>query len=58
MRSSLIDKYVLMIHPLLLGSGRRMFTEDGSFAALKLTDSKTTTTGVVIATYEPASGDR
>jgi dihydrofolate reductase len=58
MRSCLVDQYVLMIHPLLLGSGRRMFAEDGSFAALKLIDSKTTTTGVVIATYEPASGDR
>jgi len=58
MRSYLVDRYMLMIHPLVLGSGRRMFTEDGSFAALKLIDSKTTTTGVVIATYEPASGDR
>jgi hypothetical protein len=34
-----------------------MFTENGSYAALKLIDSNTTTTGVVIATYEPASGD-
>jgi dihydrofolate reductase len=58
MRTNLVDRYVLMIHPLVLGSGRRMFAKDGSFSALKLIDSKTTTTGVVIATYEPASGDR
>jgi dihydrofolate reductase len=53
MKRNLIDQYVLMIHPLVLGSGRRLFADDGTFATLKLTDSLTTTTGVVIATYEP-----
>ena len=52
----LVDTYVLMIHPLLLGSGRRLFADDGSYAELQLTDSVTTTTGVVIATYEAAEG--
>jgi dihydrofolate reductase len=54
MRSNLIDVYVLQIHPLLLGAGRRLFSDDGSFTALKLVDSKVTTTGVIIATYVPA----
>jgi dihydrofolate reductase len=54
MRRNLIDEYVLPIHPLVLGSGRRLFTDGGAFAALRLVDTKTTTTGVVIATYEPA----
>jgi dihydrofolate reductase len=54
MRHGLIDEYLLMIHPLVLGSGRRMFADDGTFAALRLVDSVTTTTGVVIATYRPA----
>jgi dihydrofolate reductase len=54
MRRNLVDEYVLLIHPLLLGSGRRLFTDGGSFAALRLIDTKTTTTGVVIATYQPA----
>ncbi len=54
MRRNLIDTYVLQIHPLLLGAGRRLFTDEGSFAALKLVASKTTTTGVMITTYEPA----
>ncbi len=54
MRRNLIDVYVLQIHPLLLGAGRRLFSDEGSFAALRLADSKTTTTGVIIATYLPA----
>jgi dihydrofolate reductase len=54
MRHNLVDEYVLTIHPLVLGSGRRLFTDGGAFAALRLVDSKPTTTGVVIATYQPA----
>jgi dihydrofolate reductase len=50
----LIDRYILMIHPLLLGGGGRMFPDSGPYAQLRLTDSVTTTKGVVIATYEPA----
>ena len=51
-RRNLIDEYVLLIHPLVLGSGRRLFTDGGAFAALRLVDTKTTTTGVVITTYQ------
>jgi len=54
MRHELVDEYVLLIHPLVLGSGRRLFIDGGGSAALRLLDSKTTTTGVVIATYQPA----
>jgi dihydrofolate reductase len=54
MERGLIDRFVLLIHPLVLGSGRRLFTDGGAFARLKLVDTKPTTTGVVIATYEPA----
>ncbi len=54
MRRNLVDKYVLLIHPLVLGSGRHLFTDGGAFAALRFVDIKTTTTGVVIATYQPA----
>ena len=53
MRANLVDEYVLLIHPLVLGSGRRLFTDGGSPADLHLVDSKTTTTGVMIATYQP-----
>lgn len=58
MRHDLVDEYLLLIHPLVLGKGRRMFADDGAFRALRLVDTVTTTTGVVIATYratEPAS---
>ena len=54
MRRNLIDEYVLLIHPLILGSGRRLFADGASFTALRLVNTVTTTTGVVIATYQPA----
>jgi dihydrofolate reductase len=54
MRANLVDEYVLLIHPLVLGSGRRLFPDGGPSTALRLVDTKTTTTGVVIATYHPA----
>jgi dihydrofolate reductase len=55
MRRNLVDEYVLLIHPLVLASGRRLFPDGGTFAALRLVDSLTTTTGVVIATYQPTN---
>ena len=53
-RRNLIDEYVLLIHPLVLGSGRRLFPDGATPADLRLVDSVTTTTGVIIATYRPA----
>jgi dihydrofolate reductase len=52
MQRGLVDEFVLMIHPLVLGTGRRLFSDGGAFAELRLMDTTTTTTGVVIATYE------
>jgi dihydrofolate reductase len=54
MRYNLVDEYVLLIHPVGFGPGRRLFTDGGAFAALRLVNSKTTNAGVLIATYEPA----
>jgi dihydrofolate reductase len=54
MARDLIDEYLLMIHPVVLGSGRRMFRDGGPPSTLKLADSVITTTGVVMATYRPA----
>lgn len=53
-RRDLIDEYVLLIHPLVFGSGRRLFPEGAPPVNLRLVDSVTTTTGVIIATYQPA----
>ena len=52
-RRNLIDEYMLLIHPLVLGNGRCMFPHDGTFAKLTLVKSVPTTTGVIIATYRP-----
>lgn len=53
MAADVIDEYLLIIAPVVLGSGRRMFP-DGVRATLRLTESMTTDKGVVLATYQPA----
>ena len=58
MRHDLIDEYTVLIHPLVLGTGRRLFADGGPRATLQLVDSKITTTGVVIAVYRPDSRTR
>lgn len=55
MQRGLVDEFVLMTHPLVLGTGRRLFADGGAFAELRLTDTTTTTTGVVIAKYQPSA---
>ena len=57
MSADLIDEYLLMVHPLVLGSGCRLFSA-GQDTRLRLLDTATTTTGVVIATYAKAYGPR
>jgi dihydrofolate reductase len=52
MRRGLIDEYVLQIHPLVLGKGRRLFPDGVPHADLSLVDAVTTSAGVVIATYQ------
>jgi dihydrofolate reductase len=54
MRDDLIDEYRLMIHPVVLGSGARLFRDGNPRRPLTLTDSKTSTTGVLMLTYRPA----
>jgi dihydrofolate reductase len=50
-RRDLIDEYMLLIHPLVLGTGRKLFPDGGPPAELRLAETVTTTTGVIIATY-------
>jgi dihydrofolate reductase len=53
MDHNLVDRFVLLIHPLILGEGGRLFPEGLPRRALGLEDSTTTTTGVIVATYAP-----
>jgi len=54
LQDDLLDELGLMIHPVVVGSGKRLFEEGGDLKALKLIDSKTFSTGVVSLTYQPA----
>ena len=51
---NLIDQMLVWIFPVTVGNGKRLFAEDTQAAGFKLVDSKISTTGVIIATYEPA----
>jgi len=54
MQHDLVDEYRLMVLPVVRGSGKRLFKEGGTKIPLRLIDSKTSSTGVLILTYEPA----
>ena len=50
----LLDELRLMLHPIVVGSGKRLFEEGSDQKALELVDSKTFSTGVLYLTYQPA----
>jgi dihydrofolate reductase len=52
-RHGLIDEFRVWIFPVVLGTGKRLFAEGASPGALKLVDTKVSSTGVVMATYVP-----
>ena len=52
-RQGLIDEYRLMLHPLVMGKGKRLFREGIPMVRLRLVDSKPSSTGVLILTYVP-----
>jgi len=56
LQDGLLDELKLMIHPVLVGHGKRFFS-DGDLKRLNLVDSKVTGTGVVILTYQPAKNE-
>jgi dihydrofolate reductase len=53
LRHNLVDEFRLWVFPVVIGSGKRLFADGTIPAGLKLIDSKISTTGVVIGTYEP-----
>lgn len=54
LQDDLLDELGLMVHPVVVGSGKRLFEGGGDPKGLKLVDSKTFSTGVVYLTYQPA----
>ena len=56
LREDLLDELQLFVHPVLIGSGKRLFEEGEERKALDLVDSKTFSTGVVYLTYRPTRG--
>jgi dihydrofolate reductase len=53
MEHKLVDEYQLWLHPVVLGSGKRLFREGGPRAEMKLIDSRTSADGLVILSYQP-----
>jgi dihydrofolate reductase len=56
LRGDLIDELRLMVHPVVLGGGKRLFEDGDGRQALELVDSKTFGTGVLYLTYRPPQG--
>ena len=50
----LVDEYRLMIEPILLGGGKRVFPQDGGARPLELVSTATASTGVLLCSYRPA----
>jgi dihydrofolate reductase len=55
MEHDLIDEYRIWVYPLVIGGGKRLFTEGGQAAELQLVGTRTLSSGVVILTYTPAA---
>lgn len=56
LQNDLLDELTLMVHPVVVGSGKRLFKEGSDLKRLKPVASKTTRTGVAILTYQPYRG--
>jgi dihydrofolate reductase len=53
----LVDGYRLMIDPLVIGGGKRVFRDDGEFRPMQLVESKVATTGAILAIYASRDAD-
>jgi dihydrofolate reductase len=58
LRDNLLDELNLLVHPIVVGSGRRLFEDMGAQVPLRLAESTTFSTGVLSLTYEPAPTQR
>jgi dihydrofolate reductase len=55
LRDNLLDELRLLVHPIVVGRGKRLFADEGEQKGLKLVESRTFSTGVLYLTYQPAS---
>jgi dihydrofolate reductase len=55
--NDLVDELRVMIDPLVVGGGKRVFNDDGALRPWRLVDSQVTTTGAILATYAPADSE-
>jgi dihydrofolate reductase len=53
MQNDLVDRYGLLIYPIVLGSGKRLFRDGSPKTPIRLIDSQTSKSGVLIVSYEP-----
>src|SRR3712207_1812804 len=58
LKDGLLDELKLMVHPILVGGGKRLFDEEAETKPLELVDSKTFSTGVLYLAYQPARNER
>ena len=58
MELGLIDEYQLLVHPIVLGSGKRLFRDGSNTTALRLVEAKPFSSGIVLLSYQPAEQER
>lgn len=58
MQHDLVDEYRLMVHPVVLGGGKRLFQDGTARKLLKLADTRTFATGIVVLTYHPGEKEK
>lgn len=57
MADDLIDEYRLMVHPVVVGKGKRLFADEGTLKTMRLVETRTFPTGVIVQTYHRAPKD-
>ncbi len=57
MHHDLVDEYRLMIHPVVVGHGKRLFQDGLDTKVLKLVDTQTFDTGAMVLTFQPADNE-
>jgi dihydrofolate reductase len=57
MQHDLIDEYRIMLHPIVLGSGKRLFRDGNDTKTLRLVETKPLSSGIVVLSYQPVRSE-